>query len=105
MTSWPPNVWDIVSNLNLHVNKGFHEQLSKHRDNKIIKHIYLLTSKQSISTTWFSFHEVVIKASVVHEVLPKLNSKTPLHKNKASINLCSKICSYQKKSKNSKSLE
>ena len=105
MTSWPPTVWDIVSNLNLHVKKSFYEQLSKHRDNKIIKDIYLLTSKQSTSTTWFSFREGVITASVVHEFLPKLNSKTPLHKNKASINLCVKICGYQKKSKKSKSLE
>ena len=41
MTSWPPTVWDIVSNLNLHVKKSFCEQLSKHRDNKINKDIYL----------------------------------------------------------------
>ena len=38
MTSWSSNIWDIVSNLNLHV--IFYEQLSKHRDNKIIKEIY-----------------------------------------------------------------
>ena len=48
----------IVSNLNLHVKKSFYEQLSKHKDNKVIKDIYLLTSKQSTSTTWFSFREV-----------------------------------------------
>ena len=77
-----------MSNLNLHVKKSFYEQLSKHRDNKIIKDICLLTSKQSTSTRWFSFCKAVIKVSVVHEVLPKLNSKTLLHKNKASINLC-----------------
>ena len=47
----------------------------------------------------------VITAPVVHEVLAKLSRKTPLHKNKASINLCAKICVYQKKSKNSKSSE
>ena len=47
----------------------------------------------------------MITVSVVSKVLPKLNSKTPLHKNKASINLCAKICGYQKKSKKSKSLE
>ena len=105
MTSWAPTVWDFVSNLNLHVKKSFYEQLSKHRDNQIIKDISLLTSKQSTSTTWFCFREGVISASVVHEVLPKLNSKTPLHKNKASINLCAKMCGYQKKSKKSKSLE
>ena len=34
----------------------FFEQLPKHRDNKIIKDICLLTSKQSTSTRWFSFH-------------------------------------------------
>ena len=34
MTSWPPIVWDIVSNLDLHVKKSFYEQLSKHRDIK-----------------------------------------------------------------------
>ena len=39
------------------------------------------------------------------EALPKLNSKTLLHKNKTSINLCAKICGYQKKSKKSKFLE
>ena len=105
MTSWPPTVSDIVSNLNLHVKKSFYEQLSKHKDNKIIKSIYLLTSKQSTSTTWFSFHESVITASAVHEVLPKLNSKTPLHKNKALINLCGKVCGYQQKLKKNKSLE
>ena len=77
--------------------KSFYEQLSKHRDNEIIKYIYLLKSKQSTSTTWFSFREGVTTASVVPEVLPKLNSKAPLHKNKASINLCAKIRSYQKK--------
>ena len=44
------------------------------------------------STTWFSFCEGVITASVVHEALPKLNSKALLHKNKASIDLCAKIC-------------
>ena len=94
-----------MSNLNLHVKKNFYEQPSKRRHNKIIKDIYLLTSKQSTSTTWFSFREGVITASVVREVLPKLKSKSPLHKNKASINLCAKICGYQKKSKKSKSLE
>ena len=56
-------------------------------------------TKQSTSTTWFSFREGEITASIVHEVLPILNSKTPLHKNKASINLCAKICSYPKNSK------
>ena len=35
MTSWPLTVWDIVSNLNLHVKKSFYEQLSKHKENKI----------------------------------------------------------------------
>ena len=30
MTSWPPTVWDIVSNLNLLVKKRFYEQLSKY---------------------------------------------------------------------------
>ena len=65
----------------------------------------LLTSKQSTSKTWFSFREGGIATSVVHEVLPKLNSKTPLLKNKASINLCAIIYGYQKKSKKSKSLE
>ena len=44
-------------------------------------------------------------ASVVHEVLPKLNSKAPFYKNKASINLYANISGYQKKSKKSKSLE
>ena len=39
-------------------------------------------TKKSTSTTWF-FREGMITASVVHEVLPKLNSKNPLHKNKA----------------------
>ena len=97
MTSWPPTVWYIMSNLNLHVKKNFYEQLPKHRDNKIIKGIYLLTSKQCTSTTWFSFREGVITASVVNEVLPKLNSKSLLHKNKASNSLCAKICGYQKK--------
>ena len=75
MTSWPATVWDIVSNLNLHVKKSFYEQLSKHRDNEIIKDIYLF---------WFSFRQGVITASIAHEALPKLNRKTPLHKNKAS---------------------
>ena len=51
------------------------------------------------------FREGVVIASVAHEVLPKLNSKNPLHKNKASIYLCRKICGYQKKLKKSKSLE
>ena len=105
MISWPPTVWDIVSNLNLHAKKSFYEQLSKHKDNKIIKDIYLLRSKQSTSTTWFSFHEGVITASVVHAVLPKLNSKSPLHKNKTSINLCANLTGYQKKPKKIKSLE
>ena len=45
MTLWPPTVWDIASNLNLHVKKIFQEQLLKQRDKKIIKDIYLLTSK------------------------------------------------------------
>ena len=99
MTSCPPPVWDIMSNLNLHVKRSFYEKLSRVRDNTIIKRIYLLTSKQSTSTTWFSFREGEITASIVHEVLPILNSKTPLHKNKASINLCAKICSYPKNSK------
>ena len=64
----------------------FYEQLSKHRENEIIKNIYLLTSKQSTSTTWYSFCEGMIIASIiVHDVLQKLNSKTPLHKNKTSI--------------------
>ena len=85
--------------------KKFYEQISKHKDNKIIKAIYLLTSKQSTSTAWSSFREGVITASFVHEHLPKLNSKTLFHKNKASINLCPKIHGYQKKSKKSKSLE
>ena len=62
MASWPPTVWNIVSNVNLHVKKSCYE----HRDNKI-KDIYLLISKQSTSTTWFSFREDVITASVVHE--------------------------------------
>ena len=84
MTPWPATVWDIVSNLNLHVKESFYEQLSKHRDNEIIKDIYLFTSKQSTSTTWFSFRQGVITASIAHETLPKLNRKTPLHKNKAS---------------------
>ena len=44
-----------------------------------------MTLKQSTSTMWFSFREGVITASVVHEVLSKLKSKTPLHKNEASI--------------------
>ena len=39
-------------------------------------------SKQSTSTTGFSSHEGVIKASVVHEVLPKLNSKLHYIKSK-----------------------
>ena len=104
MTSWPTTVWHIVSNLNLHVKKNFYKQISKHKDNKIIKSIYLLTPKQSTSTTWFSFRECVTAASVVRDVLPKLNSKTLLHKNKASINLCAKIYDYQKKSRKSKSL-
>ena len=77
--------------------KGFMNNFqSTELDNEIITNVYLLTSKQSTSTTWFSFREGVITASVVHEFLPKLNSKTPLHKNKASINLCEKICGYQK---------
>ena len=38
MTYCPPTVWDIASNL--HVNKRFYEQLSKHRDNQIIRGIY-----------------------------------------------------------------
>ena len=46
-----------------------------------------IKTKQSTSTTCFSFLECVITASVVHEALPKLNIKTPSHKNKASINL------------------
>ena len=71
-------------------------------DNEIIKNVYLLTSKQSTSTTWFPFREGGIAASLVHEFLPKLNSKTPLHKNKDSINLCEKICGYQKNFKKSK---
>ena len=78
MTSWPATVWDIVSNLNLHVKKSFYDQLSKHRDNEIIKDIYLFTSKQSTSTTWFSFRQGVITVSIAHEALPKLNRKTPL---------------------------
>ena len=105
ITSWPPTVCDIVPNLNLHVKKSFYEQTSKYKDNKIIKAIYLLTLKQSTWTIWFSFREGVITASFVHEFLPKLNSKTLLHKNKASINLCAKIYGFQKKSKKSKSLE
>ena len=44
-------------------------------------------------------------ASVVHEVLAKLKTKILLHKNKASINLCAKICRYEKKSRNSKSFK
>ena len=47
----------------------------------------------------------MITASVVHEILPKLNSKTPFHKNKSSINFGAKICDYQNKSKKCKSLE
>ena len=50
MPSCPSTVWDIVSNLNLHVKKNLYEQLSKHKGNQIIKDIYLLTSRQSIST-------------------------------------------------------
>ena len=50
MPSCPPTVWDFVSNLNLHVKKNSYEQLSKHKGNQIIKDIYLLTSRQSIST-------------------------------------------------------
>ena len=69
MTSSPPPVWDIMSNLNLHVKRSFYEKLSRVRDNTIIKRIYLLTSKQSTSTTWFSFREGEITASIVHEVL------------------------------------
>ena len=46
-----------------------------------------IKTKQSTSTICFSFLECVITASVVHEALPKLNIKTPSHKNKASINL------------------
>ena len=98
-------VWDIASNLNLHVKKSFYEQFLKHKDNQIIRDIYLLTSKQSTSAAWFYFQEGVITASVVHEVLLKVNSKTPLHENTAPINLCAKICGYQKNSKKSKSLE
>ena len=105
MTSYPPVFGDIVSNLNLQVKKSFYEQLSKHRDNQIIEDIYSLTSKQSTLTTWFSFREDVFTASTVHEALPKLNSKTPLHENKASTNLCTKISRYQRKSKRSKSLK
>ena len=52
----------------------FYEQLSKHRENEMIKNIYLLTSKQSTSTTWYSFCEGMITASIiVHDVLQKLN--------------------------------
>ena len=29
MTSWSPAIWNVVSDLNLHVNKFFYEQLSK----------------------------------------------------------------------------
>ena len=65
--------------------------MNNFHDNQMIKYIYLSTSKQSTSATWFSFREGVITVSVVYEVLPKLNSKTPLDKNKASINLCEKI--------------
>ena len=97
MTSWPPTVWNILSRLNLNIKKSSYEKLSKHRGDKIIKDIYLLTSKQSTSRAWFSFREGVITASLVHEVLPKLNSKIPSRKNKASNNLCPKICGYQKK--------
>ena len=50
MPSCPSTVWDIVSNLNLHVKKNLYEQLSKHKGNQITKDIYLLTSRQSIST-------------------------------------------------------
>ena len=86
--------------------KGFMNNFqSTELDNEIITNVYLLTSKQSTSTTWFSFREGVITASVVHEILPKLNSKTPFHKNKASINFGAKICDYQNKSKKCKSLE
>ena len=46
----------------------------------------------------------MITASVIHEVLPKLYSKTPLHKTNSSVNLCAEICGYQKKAKKSKSL-
>ena len=58
-----------------------------------------MTSKRSASRAWFSFREGVIIASVVPEISPKLNSKHLFHKNKASINLCAKICSYQKSQK------
>ena len=85
--------------LNSEVKFFFDEQLSKKRDKQIIKDIYLLTSKQSTSTAWFSLRKGVITASAEHHILSKLNSKTLLRKIKASINL------YAKKTKKSKSLE
>ena len=81
----------ILPNLNLYVKKSVYELSTKRRNNQITKDIYFLMSKQSTSTTWFSFCEGVIAESIVHEVLPKLNSKALLHKIKASISLCAKI--------------
>ena len=70
MTSSLPTVWDIVSNLNLHVKKSFYEHLSKHRDNKIIKDIYLLTSKLS-TMAFFQHGFLFVKVWLQHQLYRK----------------------------------
>ena len=74
MTSRPPTVWDIVSNSNIHVKKSFYEQVSKHRDNQIIKGIYLLISKHYLNNMFF-FHEGVITKICERYVLTKRRIK------------------------------
>ena len=67
----PPTVWDTVSNLKLHGKKSFYKQLSP-------QHVF--------------FCKGTITASVVHEVLTKLNRK--LHFIKTSFNqfMCKNMC-------------
>ena len=56
----------------------------------------MLTSKQSNSKPWNSFWGSAIPALVIHEVLTKLRSEIPLHKNKNFINLCAKLSGKSK---------
>ena len=58
LSQHPCILWDIVSNLNLHAKKSFHEQLSKHRDNQIIKDIYLLMQNKIPQQHGFLFLNV-----------------------------------------------
>ena len=58
LSQHPCILWDIVSNLNLHVKKSFHEQISKHRDNQIIKDIYLLMQNKIPQQHGFLFLNV-----------------------------------------------